>query len=181
MVKRPFCRRSAPSGDLLPVQQVELPAARLGPPPPARRLPGSVRRSAPVDIRPDRNPTDPDCLRCLDCTRCRASSSPRSFTGSRSVCPEHRRSARRERKVFRGRLRVKSSRAINCLTSGGNELMISHCFYFSGPEIPCADAMRSRENGHYGRSRELGIEGVFQEIYRSTLIRKTWLSPLSLQ
>jgi len=24
----------------------------------------------PVDIRPDRNPTDPDCLRCLDCTLC---------------------------------------------------------------------------------------------------------------
>jgi hypothetical protein len=24
----------------------------------------------PVDIRPDREPTNLDCLRCLDCTRC---------------------------------------------------------------------------------------------------------------
>src|SRR3989304_2749708 len=31
---------------------------------------GKCQKICPVDIRPDRNWTDPDCLRCLDCTRC---------------------------------------------------------------------------------------------------------------
>ena len=31
---------------------------------------GKCQKICPVDIRPDRNWSNPDCLRCLDCTRC---------------------------------------------------------------------------------------------------------------
>ena len=69
MVKRPFCRAICPLGAIFSFFNKSSFLQLAWNPDTCTRC-GKCRKICPVDIRPDRKPTDPDCLRCLDCTRC---------------------------------------------------------------------------------------------------------------
>lgn len=69
MVKRPFCRAVCPLGAIFSVFNKSS-FLQLAWNPDTCTKCGKCRKICPVDIRPDRNITNPDCLRCLDCTRC---------------------------------------------------------------------------------------------------------------
>ena len=69
MVKRPFCRAACPLGAIFSLFN-KASFLQLAWDPDTCTKCGKCQMICPVDIRPDRNPTDPDCLRCLDCTRC---------------------------------------------------------------------------------------------------------------
>jgi ferredoxin-type protein NapH len=69
MVKRPFCRAICPLGAIFSVFNKSS-FLQLAHNPDTCTKCGKCRKICPVDIRPDRNVTNPDCLRCLDCTRC---------------------------------------------------------------------------------------------------------------
>jgi len=69
MVKRPFCRAICPLGAIFSLFNKSSFLQLAWDPDTCTRC-GKCQEICPVDIRPDRNPTDPDCLRCLDCTRC---------------------------------------------------------------------------------------------------------------
>jgi ferredoxin-type protein NapH len=69
MVKRPFCRAICPLGAIFSLFNKSSFLQLAWDPDSCTRC-GKCQAICPVDIRPDRNPTDPDCLRCLDCTRC---------------------------------------------------------------------------------------------------------------
>ncbi len=68
-VKRPFCRAVCPLGAIFSFFN-KVSFLQLSWNPETCTRCGKCQKICPVDIRPDRNPTDPDCLRCLDCTRC---------------------------------------------------------------------------------------------------------------
>jgi len=69
MVKRPFCRAICPLGAIFSLFNKSSFLQLAWNPDTCTRC-GKCQKICPVDIRPDRNWTDPDCLRCLDCTRC---------------------------------------------------------------------------------------------------------------
>ena len=69
MVKRPFCRAERARGAVLSFFNKSSFLQLAWNPDSCTRC-GKCQKICPVDIRPDRNPTDPDCIRCLDCTRC---------------------------------------------------------------------------------------------------------------
>jgi len=69
MVKRPFCRAICPLGAIFSFFNKSSFLQLAWNPDTCTRC-GKCQKICPVDIRPDRKPTDPDCLRCLDCTRC---------------------------------------------------------------------------------------------------------------
>jgi ferredoxin len=69
LVKRPFCRAFCPLGAIFSVFNKSS-FVQLAWNPDTCTKCGKCQKICPVDIRPDRNPTDPDCVRCLDCTRC---------------------------------------------------------------------------------------------------------------
>ena len=69
MVKRPFCRAICPLGAIFSLFNKSSFLQLAWNPDTCTRC-GKCRKICPVDIRPDRNWTNPDCLRCLDCTRC---------------------------------------------------------------------------------------------------------------
>jgi len=69
MVKRPFCRAICPLGAIFSLFNKSSFVQLAWNPDTCTRC-GKCQKICPVDIRPDRNWTDPDCLRCLDCTRC---------------------------------------------------------------------------------------------------------------
>jgi polyferredoxin len=69
MVKRPFCRAFCPLGAIFSFFNRTSFLQLAWNPDTCTRC-GKCQKICPVDIRPDRNPTDPDCIRCLDCTRC---------------------------------------------------------------------------------------------------------------
>ena len=69
MVKRPFCRAACPLGAIYSLFNKSS-FLQLAWNPDSCTQCGKCRKICPVDIRPDRNITNPDCLRCLDCTRC---------------------------------------------------------------------------------------------------------------
>jgi len=69
MVKRPFCRAICPLGAVFSLFNGTSLLQLAWNPDTCTRC-GKCQKICPVDIRPDRKPTDPDCLRCLDCTRC---------------------------------------------------------------------------------------------------------------
>ena len=69
MVKRPFCRAICPLGAIFSLFNKSSFLQLAWNPDTCTRC-GKCQKICPVDIRPDRNWTNPDCLRCLDCTRC---------------------------------------------------------------------------------------------------------------
>jgi polyferredoxin len=69
MIKRPFCRAACPLGAIFSVFNKSSMAQLAWNAETCTRC-GKCQKICPVDIRPDRNWTNPDCLRCLDCTRC---------------------------------------------------------------------------------------------------------------
>lgn len=69
MVKRPFCRAVCPLGALFSLFNKASLVQLAWNPDTCTRC-GKCQKICPVDIRPDRNWSNPDCLRCLDCTRC---------------------------------------------------------------------------------------------------------------
>jgi polyferredoxin len=69
MAKRPFCRAICPLGAIFSLFNKSSFLQLAWDPATCTRC-GKCQKICPVDIRPDRNPTDPDCLRCLDCTLC---------------------------------------------------------------------------------------------------------------
>jgi ferredoxin-type protein NapH len=69
MVKRPFCRAVCPLGAIFSLFNGASLLQLAWNPDSCTRC-GKCRKICPVDIRPDRKPTDPECLRCLDCTLC---------------------------------------------------------------------------------------------------------------
>jgi len=69
MVKRPFCRAVCPLGAIYSLFNKSSFLQLAWNPDTCTRC-GKCMKICPVDIRPDRNWTNPDCLRCLDCTRC---------------------------------------------------------------------------------------------------------------
>jgi ferredoxin-type protein NapH len=69
MVKRPFCRAVCPLGAIFSLFNKSSFLQLAWNPDTCTRC-GKCQKICPVDIRPDRNWTNPDCLRCLDCTRC---------------------------------------------------------------------------------------------------------------
>lgn len=69
MLKRPFCRAICPLGAIFSLFNKSSFLQLAWDPDTCTRC-GKCQMICPVDIRPDRNPTDPDCLRCLDCTLC---------------------------------------------------------------------------------------------------------------
>jgi ferredoxin-type protein NapH len=69
MVKRPFCRAACPLGAVFSLFNKASFLQLAWDPDTCTRC-GKCQKICPVDIRPDRNRTNPDCLRCLDCTRC---------------------------------------------------------------------------------------------------------------
>jgi len=68
-VKRPFCRAICPLGAIFSLFNKSSFLQLAWNPDTCTRC-GKCQKICPVDIRPDRNWTNPDCLRCLDCTRC---------------------------------------------------------------------------------------------------------------
>lgn len=69
MAKRPFCRAACPLGAVFSLfNRTSL--LQLAWDPDSCTRCGKCRKICPVDIRPDRKAADPECLRCLDCTRC---------------------------------------------------------------------------------------------------------------
>ncbi len=69
MAKRPFCRAACPLGAIFSLfNRTSL--LQLAWDPDSCTRCGKCQKICPVDIRPDRKPADPECLRCLDCTRC---------------------------------------------------------------------------------------------------------------
>jgi len=69
MAKRPFCRTACPLGAILSLFNRASFIQLAWNPDTCTRC-GKCRGICPVDIRPDRKPADPECLRCLDCTAC---------------------------------------------------------------------------------------------------------------
>lgn len=69
MIKRPFCRAACPLGAIFSLFNKSSLAQLAWNSETCTRC-GKCQKICPVDIRPDRNWTNPDCLRCLDCTRC---------------------------------------------------------------------------------------------------------------
>jgi polyferredoxin len=69
MVKRPFCRAFCPLGAIFSLFNKSSFLQLAWNPETCTRC-GKCQKICPVDIRPDRNWSNPDCLRCLDCTRC---------------------------------------------------------------------------------------------------------------
>ena len=69
MAKRPFCRTACPLGAILSLFNRASFIQLAWNPDTCTRC-GKCRGICPVDIRPDRKPADPECLRCLDCTVC---------------------------------------------------------------------------------------------------------------
>ena len=69
MAKRPFCRTACPLGAILSLFNRASFLQLAWNSDTCTRC-GKCRRICPVDIRPDRKPADPECLRCLDCTMC---------------------------------------------------------------------------------------------------------------
>jgi len=69
MAKRPFCRTACPLGAILSLFNRASFLQLAWNPDTCTRC-GKCRRICPVDIRPDKKPMDPECLRCLDCTMC---------------------------------------------------------------------------------------------------------------
>lgn len=69
MVKRPFCRAICPLGAIFSLFNKASFVQLAWNADTCTRC-GKCEKICPVDIRPDRNQTNPDCLRCLDCTRC---------------------------------------------------------------------------------------------------------------
>ncbi|MBP2673261.1 MAG: putative rane protein [Deltaproteobacteria bacterium] len=69
MAKRPFCRAACPLGAIFSLFNKTSFLQLAWNPDTCTRC-GKCRKICPVDIRPDRNATDPECLRCLDCTLC---------------------------------------------------------------------------------------------------------------
>jgi ferredoxin len=69
MVKRPFCRAVCPLGAIFSLFN-RVSFLRLAWNPDTCTRCGKCRKICPVDIRIDRNPDSPDCLLCLDCTKC---------------------------------------------------------------------------------------------------------------
>jgi polyferredoxin len=69
MAKRPFCRTACPLGAILSLFNRASFLQLAWDPDTCTRC-GKCRKICPVDIRPDRKPTDPECIRCLDCTLC---------------------------------------------------------------------------------------------------------------
>ncbi len=69
MVKRPFCRAACPLGAVFSLFNKSSFVQLAWDADSCTRC-GKCQKICPVDIRPDRKPTDPDCIRCLDCTRC---------------------------------------------------------------------------------------------------------------
>ena len=69
LVKRPFCRAICPLGAIFSLFNKSSFLQLAWNPDTCTRC-GKCQKICPVDIRPDRNWTNPDCLRCLDCTRC---------------------------------------------------------------------------------------------------------------
>lgn len=68
-IKRIFCRAACPLGAIFSFFNGSSFLQLAWNPDTCTRC-GQCRKICPVDIRPDRNPADPECLRCLDCTRC---------------------------------------------------------------------------------------------------------------
>jgi len=68
-VKRIFCRAACPLGAIFSFFNGSSFLQLAWNPDTCTRC-GKCRKICPVDIRPDYNPTNPDCVRCLDCTRC---------------------------------------------------------------------------------------------------------------
>jgi len=67
--KRPFCRAACPLGAVFSLfNRTSL--LQLAWDPDSCTRCGKCRKICPVDIRPDRKAADPECIRCLDCTRC---------------------------------------------------------------------------------------------------------------
>jgi len=67
--KRPFCRAACPLGAIFSLfNRTSL--LQLAWDPDSCTRCGKCQKICPVDIRPDRKAADPECLRCLDCTRC---------------------------------------------------------------------------------------------------------------
>jgi len=69
MAKRPFCRAACPLGAILSLFNSASFTQLAWNADTCTRC-GKCRKICPVDIRPDRKPADPECLRCLDCTMC---------------------------------------------------------------------------------------------------------------
>ncbi len=69
MVKRPFCRAVCPLGAIFSLFNKTSFLQLVWNPDSCTRC-GKCQKICPVDIRPDRKATDPECLRCLDCTLC---------------------------------------------------------------------------------------------------------------
>jgi ferredoxin-type protein NapH len=69
MAKRPFCRTACPLGAILSLFN-RTSFLQLAWDADSCTRCGKCRKICPVDIRPDRKATDPECLRCLDCTLC---------------------------------------------------------------------------------------------------------------
>jgi polyferredoxin len=67
--KRPFCRAICPLGAIFSVFNKSSFLQLAWNPDTCTRC-GKCQKICPVDIRIDHNPTNPDCLRCFDCTRC---------------------------------------------------------------------------------------------------------------
>ena len=69
LVKRPFCRASCPLGAIFSLFNRSSFLQLAWNPDTCTRC-GKCQKICPVDIRPDYNPVNPECLRCWDCTRC---------------------------------------------------------------------------------------------------------------
>ncbi|MCL2103210.1 MAG: 4Fe-4S binding protein [Syntrophorhabdaceae bacterium] len=69
VAKRPFCRTTCPLGAILSLFN-RASFVQLAWNSDSCTRCGKCRNICPVDIRPDRKPADPECLRCLDCTKC---------------------------------------------------------------------------------------------------------------
>ncbi|MEW6721315.1 MAG: 4Fe-4S binding protein [Thermodesulfobacteriota bacterium] len=69
MAKRPFCRAACPLGAIFSLFNKASFVQLAWNPDTCTRC-GKCRKICPVDIRPDRKATDPECVRCLDCTLC---------------------------------------------------------------------------------------------------------------
>jgi polyferredoxin len=69
MAKRPFCRAVCPLGAIFSLFN-RTSFLQLAWDPDSCTRCGKCQKICPVGIRPDRKAVDPECLRCLDCTRC---------------------------------------------------------------------------------------------------------------
>jgi polyferredoxin len=87
MIKRPFCRAACPLGAIFSLFNKSSFLQLAWNADTCTRC-GKCQKICPVDIRPDRNWTDPDCIRCLDCTRCPSLKATTVFHRSPFGAPE---------------------------------------------------------------------------------------------